>query len=103
MNEQVVIKSTPGSIYMATVCGAEHFVKHDIEEEELLHGAGVGPLKIVVLLRYNVMNTSRGRVRPNPDNLFKLVQALLNEWTQKRPLQLLTLKDCLALEVSLVA
>ena len=103
MKEQVVIKSTPGSIYMATMCSAEHFIKHDIEDGELLHVAGVGPVKVVVLLRSNVMNTSRGRVRPNSDHLFKLVQALLNEWMQKRPLQLPTLKDCLALEVSLVA
>ena len=103
MNEQVVIKSTLGSIYMATLCVAEHFVKHDIEEEELLHVAGMGPVKVVVLLRSNVMNASRGRIRPNPDHSFKLVQALLNEWMQKRPLQLPTLKECLALEVSRVA
>ena len=103
MNEQVMIKSTPGRIYMATMCGAEHFVKHDIEEEGLLHVAGMGPVKVAVLLRSNVMNASQGRIRPNSDHLFKLVQALLNEWMQKHRLQLPTLKDCLALEVSLVA
>ena len=87
---------------MAAMRGGEHFVKHDIEEEELLHGAGVGPVKVVVVLRSNVMNASRGRIRSNPDHSFKLAQALLNEWMQRHPLQLPTLKHCLALKVCIV-
>ena len=86
MNEQVVIKSTPGSIYMATMCSAEHFIKHDIEDGELLHVAGVGPVKVVVLLRSNVMNASRGRVRPNPDHLFKFGPGLAQRVDAEAPI-----------------
>ena len=87
-------------MYMAAMCGTEHYVKHHIVEEELFSAHGVGPVKVVVLLRCAVMRHARGCVRPNPKVLFQLVQPILCDWMLQCTIYLPTLEECREEEAS---
>ena len=91
----VVLSNQPGSAYMATMCGAEHYVTHkDLPEQDLLNLDGVGDVKVVLLLRCCTMRHARGSVTPCPTHLFQLVQPMLSEWMLRHPFVLPSLRDC---------
>jgi hypothetical protein len=92
--EELTLKNEPGSVYMATMCGAKHCVSHREEPQTLVNIAGLGDVKVVVLLRSNVMRYSRGPITPNPTALLQIATEVLNTWMLAHPLQLPTLVEC---------
>jgi hypothetical protein len=91
------LRSEPGTVYMASMTGAEHFVEHAAEEEDVPAIAGLGRVKVVVLLRCAVFRGSRGAIRANPTVVHDAALEAVNEWLLDQPLELPTLEECKAM------
>ena len=79
--------------------GIEHFVEHTTEPiDNLLEVAGLGPVKVVLILRCAVFRESMGSVRPNPNIAHTAAQLILHEWFLKNTFRLPSLKDLHSVE-----
>ena len=88
------LDNKPGSIYMGTMCGPEHYVKHDDLPESLCTVRGIGPVKVVVICRSYVLRHSRASIKANPNVLMEAVTPVLNKWLLQHSLSLPTLQEC---------
>jgi hypothetical protein len=61
---EVLVQCGPGDIYIAALCGAEHFVVHPppAMDQKLLEVRGGGPCKVVVLARCRTFAHFRARL-----------------------------------------
>ena len=79
----------PGHIYMASMTGAEHFVEHVADEAtDLLTIAGLGPVKVVIIMRCNVFREARGSVTACPAIVHRACQQIVGKWLCDHGLQL---------------
>ena len=88
------VLNTPGSMYIATLCSAQHQVHHDMDPGTLTEFPGLGPAKVTILLRCSVFRSSRGSVSPNPTEVYNVVQDVCARWLAETALSLPSLAEC---------
>lgn len=68
--------------------GPEHFVEHVEDKADLLDVAGLGPVKVVLIMRCFVFRETRGAAQANPKAVHDICQKILCTWLMDNPLQL---------------
>ena len=88
------VMGLPGHIYMASMTGAEHFVEHVADEAtDLRTIAGLGPVKVVIIMRCNVFRQAYGSVTPCPAIVHRACQQIVGSWLGDHGLQLPAMDD----------
>ena len=94
VSQVATIFGKPGIMYMAAMTGVRHFVEHRAEDtNDLLQVAGLGPVKVVLILRCAVFRESMASIPPNPNLTHAVAQEVLREWFAKHTFKCPTMED----------
>ena len=80
------------------MCSPVHFVEHlaaDPAVPDTTIIQGLGPVKVVLILRCCVFRNSRGSNRPNPKFVGEIANSTVNAWLQNSTLRLPGMVDVL--------
>ena len=93
------VKQEAGSVYLASLCAAAHYVEQfDQKDEKLLAHGGCGDLQVAVMVRTSLFGAAMGRTggsKPGPAMVFDAAQAIVTKALARSTFVLPPLHLCL--------
>jgi hypothetical protein len=95
------LEISAGHFYFGTLCSALHFVSHEPENdhEQLWNSAGLGKVRVVLLMRslaFRHCRASNAANTPNPKQVFEASAAAVSQALASESWRLPSLTDCVA-------